>query len=128
MSLPEPIFALLPDVGGWEMMLVLFVVLLLFGGDKMPQLAKGIGKSIREFKRAAGDVEREIKRAIDEVPDGPDVPKIPNLPNLAKDLLNPPAAPAAPKPASPPAPTSVARTSPPPAPPAPPSSGDTPPP
>ena len=54
-------------------MVILLVVLLLFGGDKMPQLAKSLGKSIREFKRAANEVEREIKRAIDEVPDTPDI-------------------------------------------------------
>lgn len=65
--------ALLPDFGGGEMILVLLVVLLLFGGEKMPQLAKGIGKSLREFKKAANDVEREIKRAIDEVPDTPSI-------------------------------------------------------
>jgi TatA/E family protein of Tat protein translocase len=64
---------LLPDFGGGEMMLILLVVLLLFGGDKMPQLAKSLGKSIREFKKAANEVEREIKRAIDEVPDTPDL-------------------------------------------------------
>lgn len=64
---------LLPDFGGGEMMLILFVVLLLFGGDKMPQLAKSIGKSLKEFKKAASDVEQEIKRAIDEVPDTPSI-------------------------------------------------------
>ena len=58
-------FALLPDFGGGEMMVILLVVLLLFGGDKMPQLAKSLGKSIREFRRAANEVEREIKRAIE---------------------------------------------------------------
>jgi sec-independent protein translocase protein TatA len=63
----------LPDLGGGEMMLILLVVLLLFGGDKMPQLAKSIGKSLREFKKAAAEVEQEIKRAIDEVPDAPDL-------------------------------------------------------
>lgn len=70
-SLFTPV-ALLGDLGGGELMLVLFAVLLLFGGDKMPQLAKGIGKSLREFKKAANEVEQEIKRAIDEVPDVPD--------------------------------------------------------
>lgn len=54
-------------------MLILLVVLLLFGGDKMPQMAKSLGKSLRDFKRAANEVEREIKRAIDEVPDVPDI-------------------------------------------------------
>lgn len=65
--------ALLPDFGGGEFMLILLMVLLLFGGDKMPQLAKGLGKSLREFRKAASDVEQEIKRAIDEVPDTPSI-------------------------------------------------------
>jgi TatA/E family protein of Tat protein translocase len=64
---------LLPDIGGGEMMMIMFVVLLLFGGDKMPQFAKGLGKALKEFKKAANDVEQEIKRAIDEVPDTPDL-------------------------------------------------------
>ena len=52
-----PPLAILPDIGGGEMIVVLLLVLLLFGGDKMPQLAKGLGKTLREFKKAAGDVE-----------------------------------------------------------------------
>ena len=76
-------FAFLPDLGGGEMLLLLFVVLMLFGGEKMPQLAKGIGKSLREFKKAAVEVEKEIKRAIDEVPDTPkvEVPSV-KLPSM----------------------------------------------
>ena len=61
--------AFLEGVGGGEMMWVLLIALLLFGGDKLPGLAKGMGKAIREFKKAAGDVENELKRAIEEVPD-----------------------------------------------------------
>jgi len=61
--------AFLGDVGGPELLLVLFIVLLLFGGEKLPQLARGLGKSMREFKKAASTVEGEIKRAIDEAPD-----------------------------------------------------------
>jgi sec-independent protein translocase protein TatA len=53
------------------MILILVVVLIFFGGEKMPQFAKGLGKAIREFKKAASDVEHEFKRAIDEVPDHP---------------------------------------------------------
>jgi len=52
-------------------MWIMLIALLLFGGDKLPGLAKGMGKAIREFKKAAGDVENEIKRAIEEVPDTP---------------------------------------------------------
>jgi len=96
--------ALLPDFGGGEMMLILLVVLLLFGGDKMPQLAKGLGKSIREFKKAANDVEQEIKRAIDEVPDGPDLKTM--LREAVEDkpkktLPSPPSPPSPPPPENP---------------------------
>jgi TatA/E family protein of Tat protein translocase len=64
-----PLLAFLPDIGGGEVMIVLFIVLLLFGGDKMPQLAKGLARALRDFKKAAGEVESEFKRALDEVPD-----------------------------------------------------------
>ncbi|MDB6094674.1 MAG: twin-arginine translocation protein TatA/E family subunit [Verrucomicrobia bacterium] len=77
MSPLPSLFALLPSFGGGELVLVLAVVLLLFGGDKMPQLAKGLGKAVREFKKAAGDVEQEFKRALDEVPDNPVKPSPP---------------------------------------------------
>lgn len=66
-----PSLALLPAFGGGELMVVLALVLILFGGDKMPQLAKGLGRALRDFKKAAGEVEQEFKRALDEVPDHP---------------------------------------------------------
>ena len=50
-------------LGGQEMILVFLIVLLLFGAKKLPQLARGIGKSTGEFKRARDDFEREINRA-----------------------------------------------------------------
>jgi TatA/E family protein of Tat protein translocase len=53
-------------LGGGEMVLVFVIVLLLFGGKKMPEFARGMGKSIREFKKAASGVEEEFKRAIEE--------------------------------------------------------------
>ena len=54
------------DVGGGEMMLIFFIVLILFGGKKLPEFARGLGKSIREFKKATAGVEDEIKRAMEE--------------------------------------------------------------
>ena len=50
-------------------MWIMLIALVLFGGDKLPGLARGMGKAIREFKKAAGEVESEIKRAMEEVPD-----------------------------------------------------------
>ena len=58
--------AFLDGIGGSEMMIIMLIVLLLFGGNKMPELAKGLGKSIREFKKAASGVEEEVRRAIEE--------------------------------------------------------------
>ena len=43
-------------IGGWEMVLILAVVLLLFGAKRLPELAKGLGQGIKEFKKASRDV------------------------------------------------------------------------
>jgi sec-independent protein translocase protein TatA len=52
--------------GGPEWMFIIFVVLLLFGAKKLPELARGLGKSIGEFKKAREEFEGEIHRAADE--------------------------------------------------------------
>lgn len=52
------------NMGGSEIVLILGVVLLLFGGKKLPELARGLGKGIREFKDASDGVKREIHRNI----------------------------------------------------------------
>jgi len=62
-----PHIAFIEGVGGPELMMILFVVLLLFGGEKLPEFARGFGKAMREFRKAAGNVEDEFKRAIDDV-------------------------------------------------------------
>ncbi len=49
-----------PAVGMPEMFIILVVVLLLFGSKRLPELAKIIGKSMREFRKAAEEVKREI--------------------------------------------------------------------
>ena len=58
------------DVGGTEIMMIMLVTLLLFGSKRMPDLARSLGKSIREFKKAASSLEEELKRAL-EVPPPP---------------------------------------------------------
>jgi sec-independent protein translocase protein TatA len=55
------------NMGGGEMMLIMVAVLLLFGGKKLPELARGLGKGIREFKDASDGVKREIHRNINSV-------------------------------------------------------------
>ena len=52
---------------GWnEILLILLVVLLLFGGRKIPELMRGLGKGIREFNDAKSNVRREIEESANE--------------------------------------------------------------
>jgi TatA/E family protein of Tat protein translocase len=53
-------------IGDTEMIVIVAAILIFFGGEKMPELAKGMGKVLREFKKATSDVEREFKRVMDE--------------------------------------------------------------
>lgn len=66
MPFPVPTLAFIDGIGGPEMMLILVIVLMLFGGQKLPELARGLGKSMKEFKKAATGVEEEFKRALQE--------------------------------------------------------------
>ena len=59
-------FAFIQGLGGQEMIFIFLIVLLLFGAKKLPQLARGVGKSMGEFKRAREDFESEIARGEDE--------------------------------------------------------------
>ncbi len=53
-------------LGGYEVIVVLFVVLLLFGGKKIPELMRGMGKGIREFNNARATIESELKEGMRE--------------------------------------------------------------
>ena len=55
-------------LGGWEIVLILAVVLILFGAKKLPELAKGLGSGIKEFKKATREVTDEIQNSMDDSP------------------------------------------------------------
>ncbi|NNL16629.1 MAG: twin-arginine translocase TatA/TatE family subunit [Flavobacteriaceae bacterium] len=57
--------------GGPELILIAFIVLLLFGGKKLPELMKGLGKGIREFNSAKANIESEVKESMKEIEDQP---------------------------------------------------------
>ncbi len=59
------------NLGGGEIVLILAVVLLLFGAKKLPELAKGLGQGIKEFKKASNEVTDELQRAAEEPPPAP---------------------------------------------------------
>src|SRR6476646_1190676 len=56
------------NLGGGEIILILALVLILFGAKKLPELAKGLGTGIKEFKKATREVTDEMQNAADESP------------------------------------------------------------
>ncbi|MGI4873629.1 MAG: twin-arginine translocase TatA/TatE family subunit [Janthinobacterium lividum] len=66
----------LGDIGGSEMILIVVVILIFFGANKIPELARGLGKGIREFKDASSEIRNEFERAGQQ----PQQPYNPNYP------------------------------------------------
>lgn len=54
---------MLPDVGGWELVIIVLVIFLVFGARRLPEIASGLGKGIRTFKREMQGITDEIQRA-----------------------------------------------------------------
>jgi sec-independent protein translocase protein TatA len=65
------------SLGGTEVVLILAVILILFGAKKIPELAKGMGQGIKEFKKATREVTDEIQNAQTETPAKPASPAPP---------------------------------------------------
>ena len=82
-----PVLALF-NLGGMEVVLLVFVVLLLFGAKRLPELAKGLGKSVKEFKKAASEAEEEIHSALETGPAKPPAEKKPSEPSAKTNLIN----------------------------------------
>ena len=59
------------NLGGGEIILILALVLILFGAKKLPELAKGLGTGINEFKKATRDVTEEMHSAMEDTPPPP---------------------------------------------------------
>ena len=57
---------LIGGIGTSEILLIVFVLLLLFGGKKLPELMRGLGRGIRDFKDAVNEPVEEIKKSIEE--------------------------------------------------------------
>lgn len=60
-------FLFLGNLGATEILMILFIVLLLFGAKKIPELARGLGKGIREFKDASKEIKKNIEEEADSV-------------------------------------------------------------
>jgi sec-independent protein translocase protein TatA len=60
------ILLFLNSLGGGEMLFIGLLILLFFGGKKLPELMKGLGKGIREFQNAKNDVKDQINKELDD--------------------------------------------------------------
>lgn len=60
--------AFLTNLGWPEIVVILVVFILLFGAKKLPELARGVGKSIKEFKKATSTIEDDLRNAMEEEP------------------------------------------------------------
>ena len=58
------LLALLPNLAGPDMLIIFFIVLIMFGAKKLPELAKGLGQAVKEFSKAKEDVSQEFNRAV----------------------------------------------------------------
>ena len=77
---------LLSMPGGSEWLLILLAALLFFGGKKIPELMRGIGKGVREFNDAKEKVKSEIEAGMNEKDV---VPETPQVPTSTPDLISP---------------------------------------
>jgi sec-independent protein translocase protein TatA len=76
MTLPNLNIGFLQSLGAPEIFIIVFLVLLLFGAKKLPELARGMGKAMKEFKKATKDVEDDLRTAMDEEPEPAPRPKV----------------------------------------------------
>jgi len=58
------------SMGGFEWVIIILVVLLLFGAKKIPELARGLGQGINEFRKAQNDIKQEIDKGAEEAEKG----------------------------------------------------------
>jgi len=57
------------NIGGPELLLILIVIFLFFGVKKIPEIAKGLGQGIREFRKAARDIQEEVNKEVKQIDD-----------------------------------------------------------
>jgi sec-independent protein translocase protein TatA len=62
-------------IGGPEILIILLFVVLFFGANKIPELAKGLGKAMRELKDASNEIKKEIRDSTNKLKDDLDLDK-----------------------------------------------------
>ncbi len=72
-------------MGHWEILIIFVVILLIFGAKRIPEMAQGLGKGIREFRTAMRDVQDEIEAPKPTAPTAPPAQTEPQAKDKAKD-------------------------------------------
>jgi len=98
-----PTLALFGGIGTPELMVILVVALLLFGPKNLPKMARTLGKSMEEFRRAANEVQHELLREPEPAPALPGLPPPPEVVGVPPKMLAAANPAPAPEPAAPPA-------------------------
>ncbi len=55
------------NLGGGEIFIIMAIVLLLFGAKRIPEIARGMGRGIRQFKDAANDIQEDLEKSVKDV-------------------------------------------------------------
>lgn len=59
------------NIGPWELVLILVIALIIFGPGKLPDVAKGLGKAVNQFKNASSGIQKQFQDAINDVEEPP---------------------------------------------------------
>ena len=55
------------SLGPWEIVIIMLVIILIFGGKKIPELARGLGKGLKEFQKTTNEIKDEVNAATEDV-------------------------------------------------------------
>ena len=55
------------SLGPWEIVLIILVIILIFGGKKIPELARGLGKGLKEFRKTTNEIKDKVNTAAEDV-------------------------------------------------------------
>ena len=55
------------SLGPWEIVIIMLVIILIFGGKKIPELARGLGKGLKEFQKTTNEIKDEVNAAVEDV-------------------------------------------------------------
>jgi sec-independent protein translocase protein TatA len=78
------------NIGGGEILLILIVVLIFFGPKKIPELAQGLGKGIREFRKATKGIQDAVEKEVSEVKEIGHIHEVNEIKDVGKTLTKPP--------------------------------------